>query len=350
MDRPNDIGVLSVVWHRAMDVRVERRARPVLGPGDVRLRVTLCGICGSDMHEYRNGPHAIPVSDAHALSGAAAPIVLGHEFLGVVVEAASGSELKVGQRVAVEPEYRCGTCPACRRGDYNLCRSMGFAGLMGHGGMAEEAVVPGYMLHALPENVSDRQAAVLEPAAVALHAIRRSGLKAGESVAIVGAGPIGMLLAQFAAAAGARRVVVSDVSEQRLARARSLGATEVVNTSSASLPDLAAGVDIAFEAVGVQSALDDAIASVRKGGRVVLVGLFGTPARIDAFDLVNREVDLVPSCGYRHVYPDLIGMIAAGIVDPSLIVTREIRLEDAVRDGFEKLAASNDDVKVLVAP
>ncbi|HWU64987.1 MAG TPA: zinc-binding dehydrogenase, partial [Ensifer sp.] len=136
----------------------------------------------------------------------------------------------------------------------------------------------------------------------------------------------------------------------RLARARALGATETVNSATESLPSAAAGVDIAFEAVGLQAALDDAIGAVRKGGKVVLVGLFGAPARFDAFDIVNREVEVIPSCGYRHVYPDLIGMVAAGIVDPSLIVTREIRLEDAVTAGFESLAKPNDDVKVLIAP
>lgn len=350
MDRPNDIGVLSALWYKARDIRIERRARPALGPGEVRLRVTRCGICGSDMHEYLDGPHAIPVQAPHAVSGVAAPLVIGHEFSGVVIETGSESDLAAGQRVAVEPEYRCGECAACRRGDYNLCENMGFAGLMGHGGMAEEAVLPRYMLHPLPDNVTDRQASVLEPAAVALHALRRSGLAAGQSVAVVGAGPIGLLLIQLAAVAGARRIVASDISDARLEKAHSLGATELVNSSVGSLPAVAAGVDVAFEAVGRQAALDDAIGSVRKGGKVVLVGLFGTAARFDAFDLVNREVDIIPSCGYRHVYPDLIGMIAAGVVDPSLIVTREISLEEAVTSGFERLAGPNDDVKVLIAP
>jgi (R,R)-butanediol dehydrogenase/meso-butanediol dehydrogenase/diacetyl reductase len=350
MQQPNGIGVLSAVWHSAGDIRFERRERPALAAGETRLRVTCCGICGSDMHEYLNGPHAIPVKTPHGISQVKAPLVLGHEFTGTVIETAGASDLVIGQRVAVEPEYRCGACPACERGDYNLCEHMGFAGLMGHGGMAEEAVVPRYMLHPLPEAVTDRQAAVLEPAAVALHAIRRSGLAAGMSVAVAGAGPIGLLIAQFAAAAGARRILVSDMSEVRLARARTLGATETVNSRHAHLPRVAAGVDIAFEAVGLQAALDDVIRSVRKGGKVVLVGLFGGPAQVDAFDLVNREVDIIPSCGYRHIYRDLIGMIAAGIVDPSRIVTREIGLGEAVSAGFERLARPNDDVKVLIRP
>ncbi|MDH6266025.1 (R,R)-butanediol dehydrogenase/meso-butanediol dehydrogenase/diacetyl reductase [Rhizobium sp. SG_E_25_P2] len=349
MDRPNDTGILSAVWYAAKDIRIERRVRPALAPGEVRLRVTRCGICGSDMHEYLNGPHAIPVNAPHPISDLVAPLVLGHEFAGEVLEINGNcGSVNVGQRVAVEPEYRCGECTACLRGDYNLCEKMGFAGLMGHGGMAEEAVVPHYMLHLLPDTVTDRQAAVLEPAAVALHALRRSGLMAGQSVAVVGAGPIGLLLVQLSAVAGARRIVVSDVSDARLARARALGATDTVNSVMGHLPTQAQGVDVAFEAVGVQPALDDAIQSVRKGGKVVLVGLFGAPARIDAFDLVNREVEIIPSCGYRHVYADLIGMIAGGVVDPSLIVTREVPLTEAVTRGFEILAAPNDDVKVLV--
>ena len=351
MERPNDTGVLSAVWHAAKDVRIERRVRPALGPGEVRLRVSRCGICGSDMHEYLNGPHAIPVDAPHPISGVVAPLVLGHEFTGEVLETNGDcGSLKIGHRVAVEPEYRCGKCAACLRGDYNLCEKMGFAGLMGHGGMAEEAVVPHYMLHALPDEVTDRQAAVLEPAAVALHALRRSGLTVGQSVVVVGAGPIGLLLVQFAAVAGAKRIVVSDVSDARLSRARALGATETVNSTSSHLPTLAQGADLAFEAVGVQRTLDDAILSVRKGGKVILVGLFSMPAHVDAFDLVNREVEIIPSCGYRHVYPDLIGMIAGGVVDPSLIVTREVPLTEVVTGGFERLATSHDDVKVLVAP
>jgi (R,R)-butanediol dehydrogenase / meso-butanediol dehydrogenase / diacetyl reductase len=350
MERTNDTGVLSAVWYKARDIRIERRDRPALSAGQVRLRVSLCGICGSDMHEYLDGPHAIPVDEPHPISGITAPLVIGHEFVGTVIEAANGSDLKVGQRVAVEPEYRCGACSACHRGDYNLCEGMGFAGLMGHGGMAEEAVLPSYMLHPLPDAVSDRQAAVLEPAAVALHALRRAGLTAGQSVAVVGAGPIGLLLVQFAAVAGARRIVVSDVSASRLARARALGATETVDSSTQSLPETAAGVDIAFEAVGRQAALDDAIGAVRKGGKVVLVGLFSKLAQFDAFDIVNREVEIIPSCGYRHVYPDLIGMVAAGVVDPSRIVTREIGLHEVVSAGFEMLSKPNDDIKVLIAP
>lgn len=341
----------AAVWHGARDVRVELRQTCPLSANDLRIKVAKCGICGSDLHEYVNGPHAIPVLQEHPLSRRKAPIVLGHEFCGTVSEVGSGvTEFREGQRVVIEPEYRCGSCSACQRGEYNLCASMGFAGLMGDGGMADEATIPAYMAHALPDEVSFTQAAVLEPAAVALHAVRRSGLGAGMRCAVVGAGPIGLLIIQLARLAGAREIVVSDFSDARLQMATRLGATIAVNTSRDSLSDHARDVDISFEAVGVQSALTSAFNVLRKGGRLVLVGLFGQPPTVDAFGLVNREIDLISSVGYRHVYSDLIALVAAGLFDPSRIVTREIRLGEVVRDGFERLLSNPADLKILVNP
>jgi (R,R)-butanediol dehydrogenase/meso-butanediol dehydrogenase/diacetyl reductase len=227
---------------------------------------------------------------------------------------------------------------------------MGFAGLMGDGGMAEEAVVPAYMVHALPTEVSFAQAAVLEPAAVALHAIRRSGLAAGMRCAVIGAGPIGLLLVQLAKLAGAREIAVSDMSGARLELAHCLGATVTVDAARQSLADHVRDVDISFEAVGVQASLNESFKVLRKGGRLVLVGLFGQRPTIDAFGLVNREIDLISSVGYRQVYGDLIAMVAGGLFDPSRIVTREIRLDRVIEDGFEQLLKKGSDVKILVNP
>ncbi|AKF97258.1 hypothetical protein YH69_04375 [Pseudomonas aeruginosa] len=155
-------------WHAARDLRLSELERQAPRPGEVELEVAYCGICGSDLHEYQSGPHSIPQAEAHPLSGCRAPLTLGHEFCGVVAALGPGVEgLRIGDRVAVEPEYRCGECRYCREGRYNLCESMGFIGLMGDGGFAERARVPAYMLHRLPDAVGFRQAAVLEPAAVA---------------------------------------------------------------------------------------------------------------------------------------------------------------------------------------
>lgn len=209
-------------WHAARDLRLSELERQAPRPGEVELEVAYCGICGSDLHEYQSGPHSIPQAEAHPLSGCRAPLTLGHEFCGVVAALGPGVEgLRIGDRVAVEPEYRCGECRYCREGRYNLCESMGFIGLMGDGGFAERARVPAYMLHRLPDAVGFRQAAVLEPAAVALHALRRSSLAPGQRCAVFGLGPIGLLLVMLARLRGIEDIVAIDVSPERLALAGS---------------------------------------------------------------------------------------------------------------------------------
>ncbi|WP_131738242.1 2,3-butanediol dehydrogenase [Actinomadura roseirufa] len=336
----------AAVWYGARDVRVEDVPAAAPRAGEVAITVAYCGICGSDLHEYLDGPHAVPVDAPHPESGRRAPLTLGHEFCGTVAEVGPDvTGFQPGDRVAVEPHYRCGTCARCRAGEYNLCRHFGFAGLMGDGGLAERAVVPSYMLHRLPAGVPLEQAAVLEPAAVALHALRRSGLRDGETVAVSGLGPIGLLVVRLAAHYGAGRIVASDPSASRRALARRLGATEVVDAGL--LP--AGEADLAFEAVGTEGTLRDCLAATRRGGRVVLLGLGGTFA-VDAFALVNNEQTIIGSVGYRDVYPELIQLVAEEGLDLAAIVTSTVPLADVVRDGFEALLTAKEEIKVLVRP
>ncbi|WP_405718092.1 2,3-butanediol dehydrogenase [Streptomyces sp. NBC_01537] len=338
----------AAVWYGALDVRVEDVPVTPPGPGEVTIEVAYCGICGSDLHEYADGPHAVPVGDPHPLSGVAAPIVLGHEFCGIVTEVGGGvTGVAPGDRVAVEPHYRCGGCPRCLAGEYNICRHFGFAGLMGHGGLAERATVPAYMLHRLPEQVSLEQAAVLEPAAVALHAVRRAGIRRGETVAVLGLGPIGLLVTQLAALYGAGHIVAADRSAARRELALRLGAAE----TGADLADVVGGegADVVFEAVGSEDTLRACLAATRRGGRVMFLGLTGT-VRLDAFALVNNEQTIMTSVGYRDAYPELIRMVAEEGVDLAGIVTSTIALEHVVRDGFEALLRGEEQVKVLVRP
>ncbi|BBC34044.1 Butanediol dehydrogenase [Streptomyces graminofaciens] len=338
----------AAIWYGAKDVRVEDVPVTPPGPGEVTIEVAYCGICGSDLHEYADGPHAVPVGDPHPESGVAAPLVLGHEFCGTVTEVGDGvNGVVLGDRVAVEPHYRCGRCPRCLAGEYNICRNFGFAGLMGHGGLAERATVPAYMLHRLPESVSLEQAAVFEPAAVALHAVRRAGIRPGETVAVLGLGPIGLLVTQLAARYGAGRIVAADRSPARRELALRLGAAE----AGADLADVVGGegADVVFEAVGSEGTLRACLAATRRGGRVMFLGLTGTVS-LDAFALVNNEQTIMTSVGYRDAYPELIHMVAEEGVDLAGIVTSTIPLERVVRDGFEALLGGQEQVKVLVRP
>ncbi|TYB46128.1 2,3-butanediol dehydrogenase [Actinomadura chibensis] len=336
----------AAVWHGPRDVRVEDVAPRLPGPGEVAITVAYCGICGSDLHEYADGPHAIPVKEPHPESGRTAPLTLGHEFCGTVAAVGPGvTGFEPGDPVAVEPHYRCGECARCEAGEYNLCRHFGFAGLMGDGGLAERAVVPSYMLHRLPDDVSLEQAAVFEPAAVALHGVRRSGLREGETVAVVGLGPIGLLVVQLAVRYGAGKVIGCDPSPTRRALARRLGAADVVDAGE--LPPGAA--DLAFEAVGAERTLSDCLAATRRGGRVVLLGLGGTFA-IDAFALVNNEQSIIASVGYRDCHPELIRLASEEGMDFASIVTSVVPLDEVVRDGFETLLNTMEEIKVLVRP
>ncbi|MEN5093908.1 2,3-butanediol dehydrogenase [Pseudomonas protegens] len=342
-------------WHAARDLRLSQVQLRQPGPGEVLLQVAYCGICGSDLHEYADGPHSIPQHAAHPLSGCRAPLTLGHEFCGQVVALGPGVDPRLlGQRVAVEPEYRCGECQYCRMGQYNLCDSMGFIGLMGDGGFAEQALVPAYMLHLLPERVSFKQAAVLEPAAVAYHALNQSSLMAGDSCVVFGLGPIGLLLILLARLRGVERIYAVDLDPQRRRLALELGASAALDGRDPQLQEHLrqlsdGGLDTAFEAAGTQQTLSHALHCLRKGGEAVLVGLMGQ-VQFDAFHLVNNELRLLSSVGYRHVYPELIELLASGRLDLSRVVTRCLALEQAVEQGFEVLLHDKSQIKVLVNP
>lgn len=341
-------------WHGPRDLRLVELVEGPLQRGEVRIRVAYCGICGSDLHEYIDGPHAIPVDCPHPVSGRRAPLTLGHEFCGTVVESADAA-VRIGARVAVEPEYRCGDCVYCRQGAYNRCTSMGFVGLMGDGGMAESVVVPSYTVHPLPDEVRFDQAAVFEPAAVALHAVRTSGLRAGDACAVFGLGPVGLLTVAMLRQCGAGEVIAVDVHATRLAMAGSLGASRVVDASQEDTTGRILGATsgrgaaIAFEVAGSQATLDATLACLRKGGEAMLVGLMGV-AQVDIFDTVNRELRLTASVGYRDVFPTLIAWTARGLIDPAAIVTRKVSIEQAVPQGFDALLADKGQVKVLVTP
>ncbi|MER7013786.1 alcohol dehydrogenase catalytic domain-containing protein [Saccharopolyspora sp. NPDC000359] len=328
----------AAVYHGAGDVRICDVPVREPGPGEVQLRVACCGICGSDRHEFVDGPHAIPVARPHPESGVVAPLVLGHEFCGTITAVGSGVRgLSAGDRVAVEPHYRCGRCARCRAGEYNICAHFGFAGLMGHGGLAEHATIPAYMAHVLPDGVPFDQAVVFEPASVALHALRRSGVRPGESIAVVGLGPIGLLIVLLARQLGIDQVHGVDPDAARCELAGELGATG----TGRDVPE----VDVAFEVVGIQSTLDTCLAATRVGGRVVLVGLGGR-LDFDAFGLVNREQSIIAAVGYRDTFPELVRLASEG-VDFSRIVTSEVALDEVVERG---LRAGAGEVKVVVRP
>ena len=193
------------------DIRVEDIETPTPGPGEVAIKVAWTGICGSDLHEYLAGPIFVPVDEGHPLSHDKAPITMGHEYCGEIIELGEGvTGLNLGDRVAIEPIFACGTCPACHEGKYNLCDSLGLSAFRAAMAFAATSVVPASMVHKMPDALSMEQGALVEPAAVALHAVRMSKIKAGDTAAVFGAGPIGLLVVEALRVAGAARFMWSN--------------------------------------------------------------------------------------------------------------------------------------------
>jgi (R,R)-butanediol dehydrogenase/meso-butanediol dehydrogenase/diacetyl reductase len=348
--------VRALRFHDRGDLRVEEVDEPGLRPGTVKVAVSWCGICGSDVHEYREGPRVVPApGHPHPLTGENAPLTLGHEVSGVVVESA-GVGPAPGTAVAVDPLLSCGRCPPCRRGTPHLCRIGGPFGLIGAGGgFAEHVVVDVTRAHPVPEGISPDVAALVEPLAVGWHAVGRGGVGAGDTVLVIGAGPIGLACLAAARAAGAALVVVSVRSPGvRPAVAERLGADAVVDDDAGAReagPE--GGYDVVLDTAANASALRLALGNARPGGVVVDVGLWMEPAELNLNKLLVRELSLVGSMGYEAGdFPAVIAALAAGrLGDVAELITGRVPLHRAITDGFDSLLARRSEhVKVLVEP
>jgi (R,R)-butanediol dehydrogenase / meso-butanediol dehydrogenase / diacetyl reductase len=341
------------------DIRIDDVPEPTPGPGQVQVDVDWCGICGTDLHEYLEGPIFIPPKGSpHPITGAELPVVMGHEFAGVVSAVGSGvSSVGEGDRVAIEPYYVCGECVACAAGRYNICRKLGFIGLSGQdGGFAEKCVVDSRWVHPLGELPTDI-GALVEPLAVGYHAVRLSGLRAGGTAAVFGAGPIGLVTAAALKAAGAGQVIVVEPAAARKAKAPTAGADTVLDPTETDVPEAirdltgGAGADVAFECAGIDRVLASAIGSVRPGGTVVNVAIWGHEASVAVNELVFSEVNLVGSLAYCGDHADTIALLRDGKVAAEQFITGRIGLEDLVKGGFRELIDNKEEnVKILVSP
>lgn len=325
---------------------LERRRvpRPVPEPGQVLVEVAHAGICGSDLLVADGG-----------LARVRPPVVLGHEFSGTVVDPNGAPGVAEGDRVAVEPLLTCGDCPGCREGEQTQCRRLRLVGIDVDGAAARWVRVPADRLHRLPDHVTLRQGALVEPAAVAVHMVRRAGVRTGSSVLVVGGGPIGALAGLVARAHGADRLVVSEPHAGRRALLADLGLKTVDPTRPdiGPLADLAGGdgFDVVVEVTGVEAGLDAAVQAARPGGTVLLGGLPHTPVPVPVARAVLGELTLRGARVYRtDDVRRAIELIAAGVLPVDRLVTHEVPLADAVDGAYGALRRGRDAMKILITP
>ncbi len=324
---------------------------PVPGADEILVRVAACGICGSDVHGYDGtSGRRIP------------PIVMGHEAAGVVAAAGPGvSKFKPGDRVTFDSTVYCGQCEFCLQGEINLCNNRQVVGVScgdyrRAGAFAEYVVVPQRITYHLPEGLEFHEAAMLEAVSVALHAVRVSEMKGGETALVIGAGMIGLLTLQAAKAAGASQVLIADIDHTRLERAEKLGADATLLLSGNDLVQEilrrtgGRGVDLVLEAVGRDETISASIASVRKGGTVTLIGNISPQVKIPLQVVVSRQIRLQGSCASSGEYPEAMELLANGKIKVKSLITAVAPLSDGPQ-WFARLHAGEPNLmKVVLDP
>jgi L-iditol 2-dehydrogenase len=302
-------------------IEMEERPIPTPGPGDVLIRVSSVGVCGSDTHYYRHGRVGSFVVDA--------PLVLGHEAAGTIVDVGAGVDRKrIGQRVSIEPQRPDPDSEETRRGHYNLCPHMRFYGTPPvDGAFCDYVTIGAGYAHRVPDSVSDDAAALCEPLSVGIAAVRKAALDGGSRVLITGAGPIGIVLAQLARAYGATDIVVSDPDEARREQARQFGATAVADPIAEPIGEF--GVDAFIDASGAPAAVVDGIRAVRPAGTVVLVGSGAESMELPTQVIQNRELVLTGVFRYANTWPTAIALVESGRVNLDAMVTAHFPLEKA---------------------
>lgn len=318
---------------------------PDLHNNAVLVKVKAASICGGDLHIFKGKHPAAPL-----------PVPIGHEVSGEVVKIGrSVSKVKEGDRVVIEPVIVCGQCYFCRRGEYGLCTNISFQYRVGQGGLTPYFMADEDWVHELPPDVSFEEGALIEPLAVAVHAVRRGEIRFGQTAAIFGAGPIGLLVLMLTRLAGAREIFAVDVKDFRLKRAQELGASDAINSSLQDSVQYIVektdhlGVDRAFEAVGIEETLVESLEVLKKGGTSVVVGLFeDQETRIPANIFVQKELTLRGSLGYCWDFQIALKLVEGGDVKLGEIITHTLPVS-ALEQAFDLLMDPNSKaIKVVI--
>ena len=320
---------------------LENVDKPVPNQDEVLISVKWAGICGSDVHAYY-GKHPF----------ISCPIVPGHEFVGIVEQVGDGTKDLLGKRVTVLPSLVCGECYNCRTGRFNICDTLRVIGCQAPGAFAEYTIVPKDKVFVLPDAISWAQGVLVEPHAVAVHAVRMAGNIAGKNVVVMGAGTIGLMVISTLKAYGAGNIVVTDFNEERLALARDFGADTTLNPGTTSLREYVEQeqhkVDIIFECVGVQATVNEGIELVSKGGDVLIVGVFEEDVMVKMGLVQDKEIRVQGTLMYdKEDYYEALRLIAM-LPEVTKIITNRFSLNDVAK-AYEHIEQQPESVvKVLL--
>ncbi|MBS7642137.1 MAG: NAD(P)-dependent alcohol dehydrogenase [Candidatus Bathyarchaeia archaeon] len=340
----------AAILYAPYDIRIEDIPRPEAGYGEVLVRIRAVGICGSDVHFYTTGKCSGFVVKE--------PLILGHECSGEVVDVGDGVDnVKVGDRVAVEPGFPCGRCYYCRIGRYNLCPDVIFYGAPPiHGAFREYSIAKASFVYRIGGGMSFEEAALIEPLAVGMQAVKRSGMESGSIAAVFGCGPVGLLTIQAALVSGAASIIAIDPVDYRAKLAEELGASYIVNPIETDVVDYVRkltngmGVDVVFEASGNPKAFNDALKVVRRGGVVVQIGMFGEYITFDPALIIDKEVDIRGVFRYANVYEQAIRLALSGRIKLKPLITHIFPL-DRIKEAFDTIIERRGNpVKVIVKP
>ncbi|ASA23270.1 NAD(P)-dependent alcohol dehydrogenase [Paenibacillus donghaensis] len=341
----------AAVMPKPGSIEIRELPVPQVGDHEVLVKIMAVGVCGSDLHYYEHGRVGRFIVEQ--------PIILGHECAGLIVAIGDKvTQASIGDRVAVEPGVTCGHCRACKAGRYNLCPDVQFLATPPvDGAFVQYLAIREDMVFRIPDHLSYEEAALNEPFSVGIHAAKRTRLQAGETVAIMGMGPVGLMAVAAAKSYGAARIMVTDLEEVRLQAAMRLGATHAVNIRNEDALEAirqwtdGAGVDVAWETAGSPQALQSALYSLRRGGRLAIIGL---PAQdqipLDVPFIADSEIDIYGIFRYANTYSKGVEFLASENVDSSVLITDRYPLAET-REALERaIHNKSGSLKVIVYP
>jgi (R,R)-butanediol dehydrogenase/meso-butanediol dehydrogenase/diacetyl reductase len=350
----------AIVFHGVNDLRYEPNwddPRP-LRPGEARIETAWCGICGTDLEDLREGA-IIPIDEPHPESGRMAPLVIGHEFSGVVVEVAPDvTNVEPGDRVAMECLRYCWKCEFCKRGEYASCINQVSVGQHDDGGMAEYFNIPAYDCFKIPDDMPLDIASLTEPLAVMIRAARKGRVGLGDVVTVVGAGAIGLFGIAAARVAGATKVISIAHGGYRAEVAALMGADHVLNSKvdgwHEEFMDITDGhgSDVVFDCGGNIPAIRQAVELARRHGRIVVTTVIDKDVPLSALDIMYNEKEIIGSVAHQHdrEFKWALQYLADGRVKPEPMITDRLYIEDAVGKGFDRLVKDRNQIKILVTP